>query len=166
MLAYFYVLDPCCLTRSRLLPCFVHSVGLCLLAFGTTWLFGHIRPSYGLFGCNHLWECIPVMLVCSMHTLFHPVWWSTCIACSVPSCLALFVSLHLCTFAYMFMHASLCVLVCVIKLSSYNLMRVHTRPWYTRPRVPFRNFAWWHMYNPYSNLIEPWTSDPNLHFVL
>ena len=43
-------------------------------------------------------------------------------------CLALFVSLHLCTLAYMFMHAILFVLVYVIKLSSYNLVRVHTSP--------------------------------------
>ena len=32
----------------------------------------------------------------------------------------------ICTFVYMFMHASLCVLICVIKLSSYDLVRVHT----------------------------------------
>ena len=33
------------LTRSRLLPCFVPSVGLCLLAFETICLFGCIHPS-------------------------------------------------------------------------------------------------------------------------
>ena len=46
-----------CLPRSRLLPCFhcfVPSMGLCLFIFGTTCLFGCIRPSYSLFGCNHL----------------------------------------------------------------------------------------------------------------
>ena len=41
----------------------------------------------------------------------------------MPSCLALFVSLHLCTFTYMFMHVSLCMLVYVIKLGSMILCR-------------------------------------------
>ena len=101
MLAYFYVLDPCCLTRSRLLPCFVPSVGLYLLAFGTTCPFGCIRPSCGLFGCNRLLVHISVMLVCSMHafstpcddmlallSLCHPVWLSLflCIYACLPIC--------------------------------------------------------------------------------
>ena len=110
MLAYFYVLDPCCLTRSRLLPCFVHSVGLCLLAIGTTWLFGHIRPSYGLFGCNHCenvspwcWfaRCIPSSTPCddllALLALCHPVWLSLflCIFAHLPicSCMRLYVCL-------------------------------------------------------------------------
>ena len=40
---------------------------------------------------------------------FHPGWWHACLACFVPSRLALLVSLHLCTFAYMFMLTPLCV---------------------------------------------------------
>ena len=93
-------------------------VGLCLLAIRTTCLFGCTHPSCGLLGCNPLCEHIFMMLVCSMHTLFHSVWWYACLACFMPFCLALFVSLHLCTFAYMFMHVSLCMLVYVIKLGS------------------------------------------------
>ena len=116
MLAYFYVLDPCCLTRSRLLPCFVHSVGLCLLAFGTTWLFGHIRPSYGLFGCNHCenvspwcWfaRCIPSSTPCddllALLALCHLVWLSLflCIFAHLPICSCM------CLYVYLFVSSSL-----------------------------------------------------------
>ena len=77
------------------------------------------------------------------------------------TCWAFFASLHFYTFAYMFMHESL--LACVIKPNSYYLIRVHTHLWYTTPRVPFRNFAWWHVCHPYSNPMELWTPNPNLH---
>ena len=71
----------------------------------------------------------------------------------------LFVSLHAC----LHVNAWVLVLAFVIKRNSYHLMRVHTRPWYTKPWVLFRNFAWWHVCRPYSNLMELWTPDPNLH---
>ena len=62
-----------CLARSRFLPCFVPSVGLCLLVFGATCFCGCIHPSCGLFRCNHLREHIHVMLVCLMHTFLRSV---------------------------------------------------------------------------------------------
>ena len=107
-------------------------------------------------------RCISVMLVCLMDTSLHSIRWYACLAFFVPR-LAFFTSLHLCTFTYMFMHASLCVLVSS-SLIPTNLVRVHTHPQYTRPRVPFRNFVWWHVCRPYSNLMELWTLDPNPHF--
>ena len=64
----------------------------------------------------------------------------------------IWLSLHFCILAYMFMHESL--LACVTKPNSYYLVQVHTHLWYTRPRVPFRNFVWWHVCRPYSNLME------------
>ena len=99
-----------CLARSRFLLCFKPFVGLCLSVFGATCLCGCIHPSYGLFGCNHLWDTSPWC------------WFAWCIPLSAPCnvmldllalCphLDLFVSLHLCTLAYMFMHESLCLLV-------------------------------------------------------
>ena len=86
-------------------------------------------------------------------TLWHPVWLSL--------------------FLYIFSHLPVCscmyccvCFVCVIKPGFYNLVWVHTLPWYTRLRVPFRSFAWWYLCHPYSNPVELWTLDPDLHFVL
>ena len=118
------------------------SVGLYLLVFGATCLCGYIYPSCGLFGYNHLWDT-SLILVCLMHTLssLHAL---LCLPCLLYAThLAFFTSLHLCMFAYMFMHESL--LACVIKPNSYYLVLVHTHFWYVRPQVPCRNFAWWHV---------------------
>ena len=93
-------------------------------------LWGHllvlvcICPSYGLFGCNHLWEHIPMMLVCLMHTfsLLRVMLCLPCLLCA--TCLAFFTSLHLCTLAHMFMHESLCLLMSLSLI--LNLVRVQT----------------------------------------
>ena len=48
---------------------------LCPLWASACWSLGSLarmiisNPLVALFGCNHLWERIPVMSVCSMHTL-------------------------------------------------------------------------------------------------
>ena len=115
MLAYFYVLDPCCLTRSRLLPCFVHFVDLCLLAFGTTCLLGHIRPvvaSLDVTICENVspwcWfaRCIPFSTPCddllALLALCHPVW----------------LSLFLCIFAHLPICSCMCLYVCLFMSSS------------------------------------------------
>ena len=70
-----------------------------------------------------------------------------CSTCFVPSCLAffsLFSSVHP---LFICLCMCPCVLVHVIKLSSYLSL-------YTRSRVPFRNFAWWHICCLYSNMME------------
>ena len=74
--------------------------------------------------CRFTW-CIPFL--CS-------VWCYACLACLVPpfGSLCFFASLHTC----LHVHAWVLVCACVIKPSSCNLMWVHTRSWYKRPRVP------------------------------
>ena len=126
---YVYV----CLARFRLLPCFVPFVGLCLLVFGAICLYDCILPLCGLFWCNCLWDIspwcwfawgIPLSALCdNMLALL-----------ALCPRLSFFTSLHLCTFAYMFMDASLRVLVSS-SLISTNLVRVHTCSWHMRPWV-------------------------------
>ena len=91
---------------------------------------------------------ISMMLVCLMHTSLCSMQCYAWLACFVPSfgSLCFFASLHAC----LHVHAWVLVLACVIKPNSYHLVWVHTCPWYTRPRVLYRNFAWWHMCHPYS----------------
>ena len=114
-----------CLPRSR----FCHawpSVGLSLLVFRATCLC--LAASVSLVACldvtaseTHLRDV--GVLDAYLPPLHAMILCLPCLLCATH--LALFVSLHLCTLAYMFMHESLCVLVCVIKFSSYNLMQVH-----------------------------------------
>ena len=55
--------------------------------------------------------------------------------------LPLFRSVHL----YLLVYACVCVLICVIKHSSYLWFHMGSHPpLNTRSWVPFRNFAWWH----------------------
>ena len=79
--------------------------------WGHLLVFGCIRPTCGLFGCNHMWDptpwcwfswCIPLFSLRAMLCL-------PCLFCATP--LALLVSLHLCILVYMFMHESICLLV-------------------------------------------------------
>ena len=76
----------------------------------------------------------------------------------------------LCFFA--FLHACLdvrawvLVLAYVIKPNSYYPVLVHTRLWYTRPQVPFRKFAWWHVCHLYSNSMELWDTRSKPTFVI
>ena len=86
---------------------------------------------------------ISMMLVCLMHTSLCSMQCYAWLACFVPSfgSLCFFASLHAC----LHVHAWVLVLACVIKPNSYHLVWVHTCPWYTRPQVLYRNFAWWHM---------------------
>ena len=64
-----------------------------------------------LIGMWPLLRYISVMLVCLMHTLslLRSMVCLPCLLCATR--LALIVSFHLCTLAYMFMHESLCLLV-------------------------------------------------------
>ena len=102
-----------------------------------------------------------VVLDCLMQTL-SPLCAMLCLPCLLcATCLSFFASLHFCMLAYMFMHESL--LACDIKPNSYYLVQVHTNLWYMRPRVPYRNFFWWHVCRPYSNPMELQTPDLNLH---
>ena len=99
-----------CLARSKFLPCFMPYVGLCLLVFEATCLCGCIYPSYGLFGCNYLWTSLWCRF--AQHIPFPSLYamiYLPCLLCAIR--LALFVSLHLCMLAYMFIHRSLCLLV-------------------------------------------------------
>ena len=82
-------------------------------------------------------------------SLLHAMLCLTCLLCAliwISLFLCIFASLHTC----LHVHAWVLVLACVIKPNSYHLVWVHTCPWYTRPRVLYRNFAWWHMCHPYS----------------
>ena len=150
LLLYLFISMFVCLDLGFAMICALR--GLCLLVFGATCWCGCNRPFCGLFGCNCLWECILVILFFLTHTL-SPLRVMSCLPCLLCATrLAFFASLHLFTYAYMFMHKSL--LACVIKPNSYYLVQVHTCLSYTRPRVPFRNFIWWHMCHPYSNFME------------
>ena len=74
--------------------------------------------------------------------------------------LCFIASLHIC----LHVHACVIVYACLCHQAwFYDLMRVHTHSWYTRSWVPFRNFVWWRMCRSYSNLMELWTLNPNLH---
>ena len=86
--------------------------GLVLTSFwGHLLVFGCIHPARGLFGCNHLREYIPVMLVCLLHAL-SPLRAMLCLPCLLYATrLAFFASLHFCMLAYMFVHESLCLLM-------------------------------------------------------
>ena len=86
--------------------------GLVLVGlWGHLLVFGCIHSTCGLFRCNHLWEHIPVMLVCLLHTL-SPHRAISCLPCLLCAThLAFFASLYFCTLAYMFVHEYLCLLV-------------------------------------------------------
>ena len=83
--------------------------GLVLTSFwGHLLVFGCIHPARGLFGCNHLREYIPVMLVCLLHAL-SPLRAMLCLPCLLYAThLAFFASLHFCMLAYMFRHEFVC----------------------------------------------------------
>ena len=82
--------------------------------------------------------------ILAMLALCHIVWFS--------SFFCIFASLFICSC----MHH--CVLVCVIKLSSYVQSHAGSIPsLYTRSRVPFGNFAWWYVCRSYSKIMELWT---------
>ena len=99
-----------CLSRSRFFHAWCPSWACTCWSLGPL-VFGCIHPARGLFGCNHLWEHIPVMLVCLLHTL-SPLRAISCLPCLLCATrLAFFVSLYFCTLAYMFVHESLCLLV-------------------------------------------------------
>ena len=116
-----------------------------------------ICSSCGLFGCDHLWDT-SLSCWCAWYMPFSTSCDVMLALCHLFGFLYFFAFLLL---AYMFMHKSL--LACVIKPNSYYLVRVHTHLWYTRARVPFRSFVEWHMCCPYSNLMELWTPNPNIH---
>ena len=123
-----------CLSRSRLCHAF------CLLWAYACWSLGSLTYVVAFV---LLVACLDVTTgethLCDVGVLdthlspFHAM--ILCLPCLLfATYLAFFASLHLCMLAYMFMHESL--LACVIKPNSYYLVRVHTRLWYTRPRVP------------------------------
>ena len=58
----------------------------------------------------------------------------------------------------------LCMFSCATKHSSYLLFHAGLHPsLYTKSRVLFRNFAWWHICCMYFNLMDLWKPHPNPH---
>ena len=121
-----------CLARSRFLPCFVASVGLCLMVFEATCLCGQTRPSCHLFGCEQLWEHIPVMLVCLMHTL-SPLHAMFCLP--FLSCATRLVVFVLCIFACL--PTCSCMSPCIsFILQSHGTMDTRFKPTFVLPGHP------------------------------
>ena len=107
-LACFYALSPCLPIQIQALQCFVPSVGLCLSVFEANCLCGYICPSQGLFECNHFEIRLCGVGVLDAHLSLFCVM-LLCLPCMLCAThLAFFASLHLCTFAYLVMHESVC----------------------------------------------------------
>ena len=99
-----------CLSRSRLLPYFMPSVGLCLSVFGATCLCGCIHPFLWYVRCNHLWD-ISLWCWCAWYTPSSAscdvVMLALLALCHPFSFLCFFVSLHTCLRVHAWVCASL-----------------------------------------------------------